>query len=48
METLLTLNFNLQIKVLFGIKQQKILQNSIQIHTTQNWKGKGTYIYMGC
>lgn len=29
----------------WSIKQQKTLQNSIQIHTTQNWKGTGTYIY---
>jgi len=43
--TLLTLTFHFQIEVLFGIKQQKTLQNSIQIHTTQNWKGTGTYIY---
>ena len=34
--------------ILFGIKQQNTLQNSIQIHTTQNWKGTGTYIYMDC
>lgn len=45
MLTLLTLTFHFQIEVLFGIKQQKALQNSIQIHTTQNWKGTGTYIY---
>jgi len=45
---LFTLNFHFQIEVLFGMKQQKALQNSIQIHTTQNWKGTGTYIYMDC
>ena len=45
MLTLLTLTFHFQIEVLFGIKQQKTLQNSIQIHTTQNWKGTVTYIY---
>jgi len=44
----ITLTFHFQIEVLFGIKQQKTLQNSIQIHTTQNWKGTGTYIYMDC
>jgi len=38
-----TLHF--QIEVLFGIKQQKTLQKSIQIHTTQKLKGTGTYIY---
>jgi len=48
MLTLLTLIFHFQIEVLFGIKKQKTLQNSIQIHTTQNWKGKGTYIYTDC
>jgi len=26
----------------------KTLQNSIQIHTTQNWKGTGTYISTDC
>ena len=45
MLTLLTLPFHFQIEVLFGIKQQETLHNSIQIHTTQNWKGTGTYIY---
>jgi len=40
---LLTLTFHFQIEVLFGIKKQKPLQNSIQIHTTQNWKSTGTY-----
>jgi len=45
MLTLLTLTFHFQIEVLFGIKLQKTLQNSIQIHTTQNWGGTGTYIY---
>jgi len=44
----LTLTVHLQTEVLFGIKQQKTLQNSIQIHTTQNWKGTGTYIYKDC
>ncbi len=28
--------------------QQKTLKNSIQIHTKQNWKGIGTYIYTNC
>ena len=46
MLTLLTLTFHFQIEVYFGIKQQKTLQNSIQIQTTQNYKGTGTYIYM--
>jgi len=27
---------------------QKTLQNSIQIHTTQNWKGTATHIYKDC
>ena len=45
MLTLLTLTFHFQIEVPFGIKQQETLQNSIQIHTTQNWEGTGTYIY---
>jgi len=45
MLSLLTLIFHFYIEVLFGIKQQKSLQNSIQIHTTQNWKGTDTYIY---
>jgi len=45
MLTLLTLTFYFQIEVLFGTKQQVTLQNSIQIHTTQIWKGTGTYIY---
>ena len=50
MLTLLTLTsmFHFQVEVLFGIKQQKTLQNSIQTHTTQNWKGTGTYIYTDC
>jgi len=48
MLNLFTLTFHFQIEVLFGIKQQTTLQNSIQIHTTQNWKGTGTYIYMDC
>ncbi len=48
MLTLLTLTFHFQIEVYFGIKQQKTLQNSIQIQTTQNYKGTGTYIYMDC
>ena len=43
-----TYTFNFQTEVLFVIKQQKTLQNSIQIHTTQNWKGTGTYIYADC
>jgi hypothetical protein len=47
MQTLLTLTFHFQIEVLFGIKQ-KTPQNSIQTHTTQNWKGSSTYIYMDC
>ena len=48
MLTLPTLIFNFQNEVLFGITQQKTLQNSIQIHTTQNWKGTGTYSYTDC
>jgi len=48
MLTLLTLTFHFQVEVLFGIKQQKTLQNSIQIHTTQNWKVSSTYIYTDC
>jgi len=44
----LTLTVHLQIEVLFGIKQQKTLHNSVQLHTTQKWKGTGTYIYMDC
>ena len=40
-----THTFHFQIQVLFGIKQQKTLQNSKQIHITQNWKGTGTDIY---
>ena len=46
MLTLLTLTLHFQIEVLFGIKQQNPLQNSIQIHTTQYKKGTDTYIYM--
>jgi len=46
--TLLMLTFHFQTEVLSGIKQQKTLQNSIQIHKTQNWKGTGTYIYTDC
>jgi len=46
MLTLLTLTFHFQIEVLFGMKQQKTLQNIIQTHTTQNWKGTGTCIYV--
>ena len=42
MLTLLTLTFHFQIEVLFEIKQQNTLQNSIHIHTTQNWKGTFT------
>ena len=34
--------------MLFRIKKQKTLQNSIQIHTTQNWKGTSTYNYKDC
>jgi hypothetical protein len=34
-----------QIEVFIGIKEQKALQNSIRIPTTQNWKGTGTYFY---
>jgi len=45
---LLTLTFHFQTEVIFGIKQQKTLQISIQIHTTQNWKGTGTYTYSDC
>jgi len=45
MLTLLMLTFHFQIEVLFGIKQQKTLWNSIQIHKTQKWKSTGTYIY---
>jgi len=45
---LLTLPFHFQIEVLFVIKQQKPLLNSIQIHTMQNWKGTGTYTYSDC
>ena len=48
MLSLLTLTFHFQTEVLFGIKQQKTLQNSIHIHTKQNWKGTGTYIYKDC
>jgi len=48
MLTLITLTFHSQIEVLFGIKHQKTLKNSIQIHTTQNWKGTGTYSYTDC
>ena len=44
----LHITFNFQTEKLFGIKQQKTLQNSIQIQTTQNWKGTGTYIYRDC
>jgi len=45
MLTLIKLTFDFQIAVLFGIKQQKTLQNSTENQTTQNWKGTGTYIY---
>jgi len=45
MLTLLTLTFHFQIEVLFGIKKQTTLHNFIHIHTTQNAKGTGTYIY---
>ena len=48
MLTLLTLTFHFQIEVLFGIKQQKTLQNPTEIHTTQNWKGTSTYVYTDC
>ena len=48
MLTLLTLTFHFQIEVLFGIKQQKTLQNPTEIHTTQNCKGTGTYVYTDC
>ena len=43
-----TNTFHFQIEVLVGIKQQKTLHNSIQLHTTQNWKGTGIYIYTDC
>jgi len=48
MLTLLTLSFHFHAEVLTGIKQQTALQNSIQIHTTQNWKGTCTYISTDC
>jgi len=48
MLTLLTLTFHFQIEVFFGIKQQKTLHNSIEIHRTQSWKGTGTCIFMAC
>jgi len=46
MLTVLTRTFHCQTEVLIGIKQQKTLQNSIQIHTTQNWKSTDSNIYM--
>jgi len=46
--TLLTLTFHFQIEACFGIKQQKTLQNSTHIHTTQNWCGTDIYIYTDC
>jgi len=45
MLTLHTLTFHFQTKVL---EQQKPLQNSIQIHTTEYSKGTVTYIYTDC
>jgi len=32
----------------FWNQTTKTLQNCIQIHTTQNWKDTGTYLYMDC
>jgi len=48
MLTLLTLTFHFQTEVRFGMKQQKTLQNSTHIHTTQNWNGTDIYIYTNC
>ena len=43
----LHLLFIFRLKYFLESKNKK-LQNSIQIHTTQNWKGTGTNIYTHC
>ena len=44
--TLYTFHFQTEVVFFFG---GGALQNSIEIHTTQNyWKGTGTYIYTDC